>query len=451
MNDNTKNQQWLTLGIIATVLLLVIGFVLYLIYPSPSLPKTNQDSARVSFDSPVNNLDTQDYWLERTQNQINSEMNVNKTLSQKVDMLSQVTQNKDKTLAAQNAKIDALEQEVKTLQTNQLQAQAVQQSTGKSETSSQGYFPAQGESAQPQNGETGSMQDDAVQLKPKQNEPAILIPVKNPDTYVPAGTYVRAVMLGGADASAGVSNQNNPSPTLFRLLDNGMLPNKAKSHLKGCVATAAAIGDISSERGEIRLERLSCTRKDTSILDVPVEATVFGYDGKNGMRGQPLWREGPLLARAFGAGLLSGIGNGVAQAYTNTSLTPLAPVQTIDNQHILEYGLANGVSNAAEKLADYNIRRAEQYHPVIQVSAGQVVDIVFLKGFYLDGLNHDDEEEKSPYTAVTADNSPLTAILNSGANSNPNDPHPTNLRALPLTPEAINRLSSLTQKGVPAS
>ena len=46
-----------------------------------------------------------------------------------------------------------------------------------------------------------------------------------------------------------------------------------------------------------------------------------------------------------------------------------------------------------DKLADYNIQRAEQYHPVIQLTAGQPVDIVFLKGFYLDGKNHDESDD----------------------------------------------------------
>ena len=46
-----------------------------------------------------------------------------------------------------------------------------------------------------------------------------------------------------------------------------------------------------------------------------------------------------------------------------------------------------------DKIADYNIRRADQYHPVIQLSAGTIVDVVFLKGFYLDGQKHDNEKE----------------------------------------------------------
>jgi conjugal transfer pilus assembly protein TraB len=87
---------------------------------------------------------------------------------------------------------------------------------------------------------------------PLQSDEATL-PLKNPETYVPAGTFVQAVMLGGADASAAVNSSSNPVPMLFRITADGTLPNHKKSHLKDCVVTAAVVGDISSERGLIRL------------------------------------------------------------------------------------------------------------------------------------------------------------------------------------------------------
>jgi conjugal transfer pilus assembly protein TraB len=211
---------------------------------------------------------------------------------------------------------------------------------------------------------------------------------KNPDNYVPSGTFVKAVMLGGADASAGALGKANPNPVLLRILENGTLPNKKHSHLKDCLVTAAVVGDVSSERGLMRLERMSCTWPDGEIIDVEVEGTVFGTEGKNGVRGTPLWREGTLLLRAAAAGTLSGFSQGLSQSFTTDSISPLGSTQTVNNGDIFKYGAAQGISNAMDKLADYNIERAEQYHPVIQLSAGTIVDVVFLKGFYLDEKNH---------------------------------------------------------------
>jgi conjugal transfer pilus assembly protein TraB len=211
---------------------------------------------------------------------------------------------------------------------------------------------------------------------------------KNPDNYVPSGTFVKAVMLGGADVSAGALGKANPNPVLLRILENGTLPNHKHSHLKDCLVTAAVVGDVSSERGLMRLERMSCIWPDGEIIDVEVEGTVFGTEGKNGVRGTPLWREGTLLLRAAAAGTLSGFSQGLSQSLTTDSISPLGNTQTVNNGAIFKYGAAQGISNAMDKLADYNIARAEQYHPVIQLSAGTIVDVVFLKGFYLDEKTH---------------------------------------------------------------
>lgn len=40
-------------------------------------------------------------------------------------------------------------------------------------------------------------------------------------------------------------------------------------------------------------------------------------------------------------------------------------------------GLGGGVSSAAKTLSDYYIKRAEQYHPVIPIGAGNEVTLVF--------------------------------------------------------------------------
>ncbi len=254
---------------------------------------------------------------------------------------------------------------------------------------------------------------------------------------MPTGTFVRAIALGGADASAGVTSQANPTPMLFRLLDKGTLPNHQESQLRNCIATAAAIGDVSSERGEVRLERLSCVRPNGKVVDIPVEATVFGPDGKNGIRGNPLWREGALLQRAFAAGSLSGLSSGIGRGFTSSSLNALGNAQTVvDSSKIIQHSLANGVSNAADKLAEYNVKRAEQYHPVIQLSAGTVVDIVFLKGFYLDGRKSADNEQDYLSPTQSENNpSPKEILL-----EDQKEPTKDNLAPLPLTSQQIQSL-----------
>ena len=49
-------------------------------------------------------------------------------------------------------------------------------------------------------------------------------------------------------------------------------------------------------------------------------------------------------------------------------------------------GFGGGASSAAKTLSDYYIKRAEQYHPVIPIGAGNEVTLVFQDGFQLETL-----------------------------------------------------------------
>jgi conjugal transfer pilus assembly protein TraB len=207
---------------------------------------------------------------------------------------------------------------------------------------------------------------------------------KTARNYVPAGSFVRAVLLSGADTNAGVHGQADTSPVTMRILDNGTLPNGGKSSLKGCFLVAAAYGDASSERGQIRLQRLSCIRKGQQILDVPVEGTINDRGGSDGIRGHVVMRNNKLIWNAGLSGMFSGIGSAMKQSLTTQTTSPLGVnAQTILPSNTWKYGAVGGLDNAFTKLADYYIKLAEMYHPIVQVHAGSEVTVVFLKGFSL--------------------------------------------------------------------
>lgn len=233
---------------------------------------------------------------------------------------------------------------------------------------------------------------------------------KNVDNYVPAGTFVEAVLLGGADANASVNGQANTTPLLLRLTDNGTLPNGGKSHLKNCFVLASVYGDISSERGEIRLVNLSCYHKDKEILDIAVEGTVFDQSGKEGIRGNPVMRNSQVLRSAGIAGFLEGLSNSAKNQQTTQSISPLGTSSSVDGANAMAYSLWGGVGSAGELLAKHYIKLADQYHPIIQISAGNLVTVVFQKGFYLiptDSSNNNTDNKNS------LDNQELQKLLKS--------------------------------------
>ena len=54
------------------------------------------------------------------------------------------------------------------------------------------------------------------------------------------------------------------------------------------------------------------------------------------------------------------------------------------------------MSKAAQTLSDYYIKRAEQYHPVIPIGAGNEITVVFHEGFQLKTLDEMAAEEAEP-------------------------------------------------------
>ena len=62
---------------------------------------------------------------------------------------------------------------------------------------------------------------------------------------------------------------------------------------------------------------------------------------------------------------------------------------------------ASGVENALEKLVDYNIKRAEQMHPVLVIDAGRHIDVLFKKGFDLSASSLRKKNQMTPLVSHT--------------------------------------------------
>ncbi|MCW8445704.1 TraB/VirB10 family protein [Fluoribacter gormanii] len=214
----------------------------------------------------------------------------------------------------------------------------------------------------------------------------------NPAHYVPSNTSVRAVILGGADADASVNGQSkNNGVMLFKFLEDGTLPNGQRSRLRGCRVSANSYGDISSERAYGTLYRLSCAHPGEPIIDKEVTGWVF-FNGKVGIKGKPLMRDNKVMTWAGVSGALSGIASAAQYAQSVQAIGPYGATSVVPSSQIAPFAAYGGASKAADTLSAYYVKRAEQYHPVIQVGSGNVVTIVFKDGFYLEP-----DEDKSQH------------------------------------------------------
>jgi len=425
-NSKTKSSQLRMLVIVATVVMIVLGIFVWM------LSRNTQDSTQVveklKFSDALKHADPESTILEKVQKGLED------TKKQTNDLKKQVNDEINRNGSLNNNKQKELEDRLalleKKISSNQIDPSSSSQVLSGGDRY-QGRMLVQPGYQNTMNAPI----DDGIRedrLTVTSNDFSKRRPFKNPDTYVPAGTFVQAVMLSGADASAAVTSPHNPNPMIFRIISDGTLPNHRKSHLKGCTVTAYVAGDISSERGEINLEKISCVFPNNEIIDPKIEGWVFGRDGKFGVRGNPVWREGKLLQRAFAAGALSGLSDGLSQTYTTNSISAEGNVQTVNPGKIFPYGAAKGAGKAMDKLADYNIQRAEQYHPVIQISPGDVVDVVFRFGFYLDGKQHDHDDESKPIPNMFDSNASVP--MTQAGFLSPDE------RTLPLSAEQVRKI-----------
>ncbi len=222
-------------------------------------------------------------------------------------------------------------------------------------------------------------------------------PVKDARRYLPSGTFTRAVLLGGLDAPTGGQAQRNPQPVLLRLSDNAVLPNHFRARVKECFVVGAGYGDVSSERAYIRTESLSCVTRDGTAIDIPIKGYVAGEDGKAGMRGRLVSKQGQILANALIAGVASGIGHAFQQGSTTVAISPLGSTSTVDSGKQLEAGLGTGVGKALDRLAQYYISLAEKVFPVIEIDAGRTVDVVLTTGVSLQGTLDEASQDRDAF------------------------------------------------------
>lgn len=392
--SQAKSEQLRNLIIFAVLIMVIFGLFVWMI--SSEKKQNSKIIEKTNFSNPLEHAESETIVLERVQK------SVEEAKTQTENLKKQFDAKMGSNASVDDSKQKELENRLKTLESklagNQNENEGISDNSSSQLAGSQHYqgrvLPGVGSINQGANmGEVG-IREDRLSMTPTEEELSKRRPLKNPDTYVPAGTFVQGVVIEGADASTAVTAQSNPEPMLIRLTASGTLPNYHHSHLRDCVITAAASGDISSERGKIRTEKMSCVAPNGEVIDISVEGNVAGSDGKNGIRGNLREGGGQYAARAFGAGFLQGVSEGFAQNYTINSVSPQGSVETVNSGKILQYGGAKGSSKAMDRYADYSIKRADQFQPVVQLSAGTVVDVVFLKGFFLDGKTHDGNEKE---------------------------------------------------------
>ena len=221
-------------------------------------------------------------------------------------------------------------------------------------------------------------------LKP--NNPSTS-PPNTAKSFIPAGSILTGVLLNGLDAPTGKKAKKEPMPVLFRIKKEAILPNRFHADVRECFLLAAGFGDLSAERAYFRGETFSCVRQDGGVIEVPMNAYATGEDGKNGVRGRVVSKQGALLAQSMMAGFLRGFSDAFGRNQIPVlmtgglgSLSGTTPFQSAFSAQSMEGGALKGAGYAMERLSHFYMDMAEEIYPVIEVDATRQVNFIVQKG-----------------------------------------------------------------------
>ena len=211
-------------------------------------------------------------------------------------------------------------------------------------------------------------------------------PVTESVAYIPAGSIITGTILTGGDFPTSKGGMENPTPLLVRISKEAILPNRRTSDIRECFLLMGGRGDLSSERVKLRGETLSCIRDDGSVIESKLNSFLTGEDGKEGIRGRLVSKQGQLIARSLVAGFASGLSEAFdvnAVPTISTSSDGTVQYERVYSSEAMQGAAVKGFSNAMEDISEFYLDMAREIFPVLEINAGRQVDVIVINGTQL--------------------------------------------------------------------
>lgn len=213
---------------------------------------------------------------------------------------------------------------------------------------------------------------------------------------IPSGSYLKAKLLTGVEAS-----ESRPVPVLLQADYFFVGPNKSKIDLSGCFIVAKSKGNLSIERVEMQVTKISCVSKSGKMFERDLNGFVAdGTDSSFGIEGIVNSKQSRVASMAFLSSVVQGIGNAIQQAQTTTQTNALGGSSSIVTGSQAKYLAAGGASNAASLVTNWYLKHAQNLLPTINVGSGQDVwiilqDTVDLPNWYFKRPKHSSQNSSS--------------------------------------------------------
>lgn len=201
--------------------------------------------------------------------------------------------------------------------------------------------------------------------------------------YLPAGSIITGTLITGMEAPTSQAAQTDPFPSLVRVKKDAILPNRYRLDVRECFIIASGYGSLSAERAYLRAEVLSCVRDDGGVIEVPLHAYAVGEDGKVGLRGRVVSKQGQFLAKSLMAGFWSGMSQvfrrvPVPTIQTSPGSDPL--YQSVLSTDSVTSGVVRGAGQALDRLAKFYLDMAKDIYPVVEINANRQVSFIVTQG-----------------------------------------------------------------------
>ena len=345
-----------------------------------------KEEYKVTISNPSRHAKTEDRWLVNAQEKIDNQESKVDSLQLENQKLQEALQTLQSERQLQEEKFQNLETKLELIASKFLEEQSSSRNRNNNSYQSSNNKEDNGITSQHSSITTITFDDNGNDDYLLQQQTTF----NTQEGYIPQGSYAPAKIISAVDAQVGISSQSNPKPVLIRITGDAksaiFKDKKLSVDITGCLITAGAIGELSSEKVYIKLSKMTCAKNNNEVTEVPVQGYISAK-GSNGIRGEITMKEGSMIGKSFLAGMVGSLG----QAYSQSLAPPLTfgggtTTQTsISGGDAVKRGVGGGLGSSGNQISSYLIKRAEQYQPVISIPSGIEVEVVFLDGFFLDG------------------------------------------------------------------
>lgn len=207
-----------------------------------------------------------------------------------------------------------------------------------------------------------------------------------PIPYLTSGSMFEGILINGMDAPTSSVTQKNPVPALVRVKTDAILPNRNDLEIKECHVVISGFGVMSTERAQLRTETISCVKESGEVIEAKLDGYIVGEDGKVGMRGRLVSKQGSIIAKGMLAGVLGGFAsNMVPSPVPQMNIAPglNQQYQTPNLGAAAQAGMSRGISDSTKMASQIFLDMAREMFPVVEIDAGRRITIILVHGVEL--------------------------------------------------------------------